>query len=176
MSYKPPRYIYFYLLFAIFFITLIFYSSVETNERNLGQFNVSKSANTKIDLDIKNVSSIDIQINEIYINNRQSLCKTEEIYIFGTLRNRINNDIVRIRVEDIEVSNGLKIISKSTTIEPTRNYEHSPVLIVSDNFDCIDEVLTIEFEEKVNVKYLLIKKTDKYISYNKIKTINIKAY
>ena len=71
---------------------------------------------------------------------------------------------------------GLKIISKSTTIEPTRNYEHSPVVIVSENFDCIDEVLTIEFEEKVNVKYLLIKKTDKYTSYNKIKTINIKAY
>ena len=84
--------------------------------------------------------------------------------------------IVRIRVEDIEVSNGLKIISKSTTIEPTRNYVHSPVVIVSENFDCINEVLTIEFEEKVNVKYLLIKNTDKYKSYNKIKTINIKAY
>jgi len=176
MSYKPPRYINFYLLFSIFFITLIFYPSIENNERDLGLFNVSKSANTKIDLDIKNVSSLDIQINEIYITNRQSLCKTEEIYIFGTLRNRINNDIVRIRVEDIEVSNGLKIISKSTTIEPTRNYEHSPVVIVSENFDCIDEVLTIEFEEKVNVKYLLIKNNDKYKSYNKIKTINIKAY
>ena len=74
------------------------------------------------------------------------------------------------------MSNGLKMISKSTTIEPTRNYVQSPVVIVSKNFDCIDEVLTIEFEEKVNVKYLLIKKTDKYKSYNKIKTINIKAY
>ena len=176
MSYKPPRYLYFYLLISILFITLFFFSSVETIERNLGQFNISKSSNTKIDLNIKNVSSLEIQINEIYITNSQSLCKTEQIYIFGTLRNRINNDIVRIRVEDIEVSNGLKMISKSTTIEPTRNYVQSPVVIVSKNFDCIDEVLTIEFEEKVNVKYLLIKKTDKYKSYNKIKTINIKAY
>ena len=176
MSYKPPRYLYLYLLFSIFFITLFIFASVETIERNLGQFNISKSSNTKIDLNIKNVSSLEIQINEIYITNSQSLCKTEQIYIFGTLRNRINNDIVRIRVEDIEVSNGLKMISKSTTIEPTRNYVQSPVVIVSKNFDCIDEVLTIEFEEKVNVKYLLIKKTDKYKSYNKIKTINIKAY
>ena len=176
MSYKPPRYLYFYLLFSIFFITLFIFASVETIERNLGQFNISKSSNTKIDLNINNVSSLEIQINEIYITNSQSLCKTEQIYIFGTLRNRINNDIVRIRVEDIEVSNGLKMISKSTTIEPTRNYVQSPVVIVSKNFDCIDEVLTIEFEEKVNVKYLLIKKTDKYKSYNKIKTINIKAY
>ena len=176
MSYKPPRYLYFYLLFSIFFITLFIFASVETIERNLGQFNISKSSNTKIDLNIKNVSSLEIQINEIYITNSQSFCKTEQIYIFGTLRNRINNDIVRIRVEDIEVSNGLKMISKSTTIEPTRNYVQSPVVIVSKNFDCIDEVLTIEFEEKVNVKYLLIKKTDKYKSYNKIKTINIKAY
>jgi len=54
------------------------------------------------------------------------------------------------------------------------NYFH--IVIVSENFDCIDEVLTIEFEDKVNVKYLLIKKIDKYKSYNKIKTINIKAY
>ncbi len=176
MSYKPPRYIYFYLLFFIFFITLILFSSVESKERNLGQFNVSKSSNTKIELNIKNVSSLDIQINQIHVTNYQSLCKSEDIYVFGTLRNRINNDIVRIRVEDIEVSNGLKIISKSTTIEPTRNYEHSPVVVVSKNFDCIDEVLTIDFEEKVNVNYLLIKTNDKYKSYNKIKTINIKAY
>ncbi len=176
MSYKAPRYIYFYLLFGIFFVTLSYFSSVESNERNLGQFNVSKSANTKLELDIKNVSILNIQIDDIHITNNESLCKTGDIYIYGTLRNRINNDIVRIRVEDIGVSSGLKVISKSTSIEPTRNYEHSPVVIISINFDCIGEVLTIEFEEKVNISYLLIKSTDNFKSYNKIKIINIKAY
>ena len=88
MSYKAPRYIYFYLLFGIFFVTLSYFSSVESNERNLGQFNVSKSANTKLELDIKNVSILNIQIDDIHITNNESLCKTGDIYIYGTLRNK----------------------------------------------------------------------------------------
>ena len=176
MSYKPPRYLYFYILFIVFFITLYYFSTNNLNERNLGEYNISKSADTKLDLDIKNVSFLKLEIKEVYINNSKSLCKTEDVYIFGTLRNRINNDIVRIRVEDIDVTNGLKIISKSTTIEPTRNYEHSPVNIISENFDCINEVITIKFEEKVNLSYLLIQSSDKYKTYNKIKRIIIKAY
>jgi len=176
MSYKPPRYLYFYLLFLVFFITLYYFSSNNLNERNLDEYNISKSANTKLDLSIKNVSLIKLEIKEVYINNSQSLCKSGDIYIYGTLRNRINNDLVRIRVQDIDVTSGLRIISKSTTIEPTRNYEHSPVIIISENFDCIDEVITIEFEEKVNVSYLLIKSTNKYKTYNQIKRVNIKAY
>jgi len=176
MSYKPPRYLYFYILFIVFFITLYYFSTNNLNERNLGEYNISKSADTKLDMGIKNVSFLKLEIKEVYINNSQSLCKSGDVYIFGTLRNRINNDIVRIRVEDIDVTNGLKIISKSTTIEPTRNYEHSPVNIISENFDCINEVITIKFEEKVNLSYLLIKSSDKYITYNKIKRIIIKAY
>ena len=42
--------------------------------------------------------------------------------------------------------NQLKIISKSATIEPTRNYQQSPLVIVSENFDCVDEVITLQKE------------------------------
>ena len=176
MSYKPPRYLFFYLLFSLFFITLYLFSSNNLNERNLGEYNISKSSDTKLELGIKNVSILKLRIKEVYITNSQSLCKSGDVFIYGTLRNRINNDIVRIRVEDIKVTNSLNVISKSTTIEPTRNYEHTPVVVISENFDCVDEVITIEFEEKVNVSYILIKTGDKYKSYNKIKTVNIKAY
>ena len=82
----------------------------------------------------------------------------------------------RIRIQNIDVTNQLKIVSKSTSIEPTRNYVHTPIVIISENFDCIDEVIKIVFEEEVNIKYLLIKNTGKYKTYNKIKTYNIKAY
>ena len=176
MSYKPPKYLYFYLLILIFGITLSYFSYTQLNVRDLGIYNISNTSDTKLNLDIKNVNKLTLEIKNIHQNQDKSLCKSDDIYVYGTLRNRINNDIVRIRIQNIEVTNQLKIISKSTTIEPTRNYVHTPIDIISENFDCIDEVITIFFEEEVNVSYLLVKNTDKYKSYNKIKTFNIKAY
>ena len=82
----------------------------------------------------------------------------------------------KIKHQSNNVTNQLKIVSKSTSIEPTRNYVHTPIVIISENFDCIDQVIKIFFEEEVNIKYLLIKNTGKYKTYNKIKTYNIKAY
>ena len=176
MSYKPPKYLYFYLLILIFGITLSYFSYTQLNVRDLGIYNISNTSDTKLNLDIKNVKKLTLEIKNIHQNQDKSLCKSDDIYVYGTLRNRINNDIVRIRIQNIEVTNQLKIISKSSTIEPTRNYVHTPIDVISENFDCIDEVITIFFEEEVNVSYLLIKNTDKYKSYNKIKTFNIKAY
>jgi len=176
VSYKPPKYLYFYLLILIFGITLFYFSYTQLNVRDLGIYNISNTSDTKLNLDIKNVNKITLEIKNIHQNEDKSLCKSDDIYVYGTLRNRINNDIVRIRIQNIEVSNQLKIISKSSSIEPTRNYVHTPVVVISENFDCIDEVITIFFEEEVNVSYLLVKNTDKYKSYNKIKTFNIKAY
>ena len=176
MSYKPPKYLYFYLLILIFGITLSYFSYTQLNVRDLGIYNISNTSDTKLNLDIKNVNKLTLEIKNIHQNQDKSLCKSDDIYVYGTLRNRINNDIVRIRIQNIEVTNQLKIISKSTTIEPTRNYVHTPIDVISENFDCIDEVITIFFEEEVNVSYLLVKNTDKYKSYNKIKTFNIKAY
>ena len=176
MSYKPPKYLFFYLLIITFGITLTYFSYTQLNERDLGIYNVSNSSDTKLNLDIKNVNKLTLEIKNIYQNQEKSLCKSDEIYVYGTLRNRINNDIVRIRILNIDVTNQLKIVSKSTSIEPTRNYVHTPIVIISENFDCIDQVIKIFFEEEVNIKYLLIKNTGKYKTYNKIKTYNIKAY
>jgi len=176
VSYKPPKYLYFYLLILIFGITLYYFSYTQLNVRDLGIYNISNTSDTKLNLDIKNVNKITLEIKNIHQNEDKSLCKSDDIYVYGTLRNRINNDIVRIRIQNIEVTNQLKIISKSSTIEPTRNYVHTPIDVISENFDCIDEVITIFFEEEVNVSYLLVENTDKYKSYNKIKTFNIKAY
>ena len=147
MSYKPPKYLYFYLLILIFGITLSYFSYTQLNVRDLGIYNISNTSDTKLNLDIKNVNKLTLEIKNIYQNQDKSLCKSDDIYVYGTLRNRINNDIVRIRIQNIEVTNQLKIISKSTTIEPTRNYVHTPIDVISENFDCIDEVITIFFEQ-----------------------------
>ena len=176
MSYKPPKYIYFYLLFIFLVFTLSIFSNQTLKERNLGIYNINESSQSRLDLNIKNVSELEIEIIEIYQTNNQSLCKSGEIYIYGTLRNRVNNDIVRIRLQNIKVTNQLKIISKSTSIEPTRNYQQSPVVIVSENFYCVDEVITLIFEEKINISYVLIQTSKNYETYNQIKSINIKAY
>ena len=176
MSYKPPKYIYFYLLFIFLVFTLSIFSNQTLKERNLGIYNINESSQSRLDLNIKNVSELEIEIIEIYQTNNQSLCKSGEIFIYGTLRNRLNNDIVRIRLQNIKVTNQLKIISKSTSIEPTRNYQQSPVVIVSENFYCGDEVITLIFEEKINISYVLIQTSNNYETYNQIKSINIKAY
>ena len=176
MSYKPPKYIYFYLLFIFLVFTLSILSKQKLKERNLGIYNINESSQSRLDLNIKNVSELEIEIIEIYQTNNQSLCKSGEIFIYGTLRNRVNNDIVRIRLQNIKVTNQLKIISKSTSIEPTRNYQQSPVVIVSENFYCGDEVITLIFEEKINISYVLIQTSKNYETYNQIKSINIKAY
>ena len=176
MSYKPPKYIYFYLLFIFLVFTLSIFSNQTLKERNLGIYNINESSQSRLDLNIKNVSELEIEIIEIYQTNNQSLCKSGEIFIYGTLRNRLNNDIVRIRLQNIKVTNQLKIISKSTSIEPTRNYQQSPVVIVSENFYCGDEVITLIFEEKINISYVLIQTSKNYETYNQIKSINIKAY
>ena len=176
MSYKPPKYIYFYLLFIFLVFTLSIFSNQTLKERNLGIYNINESSQSRLDLNIKNVSELEIEIIEIYQTNNQSLCKSGEIFIYGTLRNRVNNDIVRIRLQNIKVTNQLKIISKSTSIEPTRNYQQSPVVIVSENFYCGDEVITLIFEEKINISYVLIQTSNNYETYNQIKSINMKAY
>ena len=88
MSYKPPKYIYFYILFILLAFTLSVFSNQTLKERNLGLYTISESSQSKLDLNIKNVSELKIEIIDIYQTNNQTLCKTDEIYIYGTLRNR----------------------------------------------------------------------------------------
>ena len=98
---------------------------------------------------------------------------TGEIYVYGTLRNSSN--LVRIRLQDIKTSSSLNIVSKSSAIEPTRNYEQFPLNAYSNNFDCSEEVITIIFEEHININYLLVIPTNKSTS-NQVKTLSITAY
>ena len=53
MSYKPPKYLFFYLLIITFGITLTYFSYTQLNERDLGIYNVSNSSDTKLNLDIR---------------------------------------------------------------------------------------------------------------------------
>ena len=65
-------------------------------------------------------------------------------------------------------------ISKSTSIEPTRNYQQSPVVIVSENFDCVNEVITLIFEEKDETFscYVYRSKSMEYIVINSSSTLS----
>ena len=76
MSYKPPKYIYFYLLFIFLVFTLSIFSNQTLKERNLGIYNINESSHSRLDLNIKNVSELKIEIIDIYQTNNQSLCKS----------------------------------------------------------------------------------------------------
>ena len=60
MSYKPPKYIYFYLLFIFLVFTLSIFSNQTLKERNLGIYNINESSQSRLDLKIKNVSELKI--------------------------------------------------------------------------------------------------------------------
>ena len=69
MSYKPPKYIYFYLLFIFLVSTLSIFSNQTLKERNLGIYNINESSQSRLDLNIKNVSELKIEIIDIYQTN-----------------------------------------------------------------------------------------------------------
>ena len=96
------------------------------------------------------------------------------MYVFGTLRN--SNNLVRIRLQDVSTEGNLKVNSKAATIEPTRNYEQFPLNVTSSSFDCLENTLTIYFEEKINVRYLEFDNSRAGKNTNTIKTYRITAY
>ena len=97
-------------------------------------------------------------------------------YKITKLKRKLDSGEVSTVEFDITGTDGDHTHTKSTSIEPTRNYQQSPVVIVSENFDCVNEVITLIFEEKINISYVLIKTSKNYETYNQIKSINIKAY
>ena len=113
-------------------------------------------------------------MDDIYISNQENFCSTGDVYVFGTLRN--SNNLVRIRLQDVSVEGNLKINSKSATIEPTRNYEQFPLNVTSSSFDCLQNIITIYFEEQINVRYLEFDNTKAGKNTNTIKTYRITAY
>ena len=83
---------------------------------------------------------------------------------------------VRIRLQDVSTEGNLKVNSKSATIEPTRNYEQFPLNVTSSSFDCLENTITIYFEEKINVRYLEFDNSKAGKNTNTIKTYRITAY
>ena len=173
MRYKGPKYFFFYLIVIIFFATLFIFQFKQIDSLNLGVFSIKENTDSKIELNIFNVIELDLIIKDIFISSQENICSTGEIYVFGTLRNSSN--LVRIRLQDIKTSSSLNIVSKSSAIEPTRNYEQFPLNVYSKNFDCSEEVITIIFEEHININYLLVIPTNKSTS-NQVKTFSITAY
>ena len=173
MRYKGPKYFFFYLIVIVFFATLFIFQYKQLDSINLGMFSIKENTDSKIELNILNVIELNLTIKDIYISSQENICSTGEIYVYGTLRNSSN--LVRIRLQDIKTSSNLNIVSKSSAIEPTRNYEQFPLNVYSNNFDCSEEVLTIIFEEHININYLLIVPTNKSSS-NQVKTLSITAY
>jgi len=173
VRYKGSKYFFFYLIIIIFFVTLFIFQFKQLDSINLGIYSIKENTDSKIELNILNVIEIDLVIKDLYISSEENICSTGEIYVYGTLRNSSN--LVRIRLQDIKTSSSLNIISKSSAIEPTRNYEQFPLNVYSSNFDCSEEVITIIFEEHININYLLVVPTNK-ITSNQVKTFSITAY
>ena len=174
MKYKGPKYFYFYLTIFVFFLTLFVFQNVAPNQIALGSYTIKDETNSKIYLNLLNISKIDLEVDDIYISNQENFCSTGDVYVFGTLRN--SNNLVRIRLQDVSVEGNLKINSKSATIEPTRNYEQFPLNVTSNSFDCLQNIITIYFEEQINVRYLEFDNTKAGKNTNTIKTYRITAY
>ena len=174
MKYKGPKYFYFYLIIFIFLLTLFIFQNVVPNQIALGSYSIKDETNSKIYLNLLNISKIDLEVEDIYISNEKNICATGDVYVFGTLRN--SNNLVRIRLEDIAIEGNLKINSKSASIEPTRNYEQFPLNVISNTFDCLGNTITIYFEENINIRYLEFDNSKNSKSTNTIKTYRITAY
>ena len=174
MKYKGPKYFYFYLIIFVFLLTLFVFQNVAPNQISLGLYTIKDETNSKIYLNLLNISKIDLEIDDLYISNQENFCSTGDVYVFGTLRN--SNNLVRIRLEDVSAEGNLKINSKSATIEPTRNYEQFPLNVTSKSFDCLGNTITIYFEEKINIRYLEFDNSKSEKNTNTIKTYRITAY
>ncbi len=174
MKYKGSKYFYFYLIIFIFILTLFVFQNVAPNQIGLGSYTIKDETNTKIFLNLLNISKIDLLVDDIYISNEENFCSTGDIYVFGTLRN--SNNLVRIRLQDVSIEGNLKINNKSASIEPTRNYEQFPLNVISSTFDCLGNTITIYFEEKINIRYLEFDNSKAGKNTNTIKTYRITAY
>ena len=174
MKYKAPKYFYFYLIIFAFLLTLFVFQNVAPNQISLGSYSINDETNSKIYLNLLNISKIDLEVDDLYITNQENFCSTGDVYVFGTLRN--SNNLVRIRLQDVSAEGNLKINSKSATIEPTRNYEQYPLNVISTSFDCLGNKITIYFEEKINIRYLEFDNSKSGKNTNTIKTYRITAY
>ena len=173
MKYKPPKYILFYVYIFFLLYTFLFIRPQQSERVQLGVYELEKYNETKVNLNIFNISELEIEIIDTYTTPDDKLCKFEEIYIFGSLPSF--NRFVRLRIQDVDVSSGLKVTNEIESENYSRVDYQDPISIISKTFTCINEFIYIEFEENIDIEYLRIIQDDSD-TYRSVKLINIDAY
>ena len=139
---------------------------------DLGNFNLNNSGLTKLTLNIFDIRNLEVHIVDIYETSDEKFCKFDEIYIFGSLKS--SGNFVRIRINEVNVSNGLRILNKEESEYYSRQYYQEPIQIISRTFNCNEESIFIEFEENINIDYLEFVQNQNN-EYKAFRTLNIKA-
>ena len=85
-----------------------------------------------------------------------------------------SGNFVRIRINEVNVSNGLKILNKAESENYSRQDYQEPIQIISRTFNCNEESIFIEFEENINIDYLEFVQNQNN-EYKAFRTLNIKA-
>ncbi len=139
----------------------------------LGTFELEKENETKINLNIFNVKELEIEIVETFISQTKKKCNINEIMIFGYIQSY--NNLVRIRIEDVRVTNGLNVKDyNDTKNDLVFNYQE-PINVTSNSFNCLNQKIYIEFENEIDIEYLRIVQDSNDLFQN-VKYININAY
>ena len=174
MKYKGSGKYPLYLLFFVIFVILFVAQTYDAEKKELGSYSINNVNSSKIYLNILNISKLELTIENIFINDENNICTTGDVYVYGTLRT--SSEFVRIRINDINVNNNLKILNKDESTNPLRTYEQYPVRVVSTSNKCDGNKITLTFLEEINIKYILIKNPNQSDNSNLIKSYTITAY
>ncbi len=139
----------------------------------LGTFELEKENETKINLNIFNVKKLEIEIVETFISQTKKKCNIDEIMIFGYIQSY--NNLVRIRIEDVRVTNGLNVKDHNDTKNDLVFNYQEPINVTSNSFNCLNQKIYIEFENEIDIEYLRIVQDSNDLFQN-VKYININAY
>ena len=100
------------------------------------------------------MKELELEILETFVSSTLKKCNIQEIFVFGSIQSY--NNLVRIRIEDVRVSNGLNIENKNEAKnDRVFNYQE-PINITSNSLNCLNEKIIIEFENEINIQYLRI--------------------
>ena len=171
MAYKKPRHtnLVIFLIVVLMIMLNIPNNSIATD---LGNYNLNDSGTTKLTLNVFDIKNLEILIVDIFETSDDKLCKFDEIYIYGSLKS--TGKFVRIRINKVEVSSGLKVVNKAQSEHYSRQDFQEPIKIISRTFNCNDEIIYIEFEENINIDYLQFVQNQNN-EYKAFRTLNIKA-
>tara|TARA_B100001778_G_scaffold17245_1_gene13034 strand:- start:304 stop:825 length:522 start_codon:yes stop_codon:yes gene_type:complete len=160
------------VIFLIIILLIVINIPDDSVATDLGNYYLNDSGSTKLILNVFDVKNLEIHIIDIYESTEDKFCKFDEIYIYGSLKS--TGKFVRIRVGEVTVSSGLKVLNKAQSEHYSRQFYQEPVQIISRTFNCNDESIYIRFEENLNVDYLQFIQNENN-EYKAFRTLNIKA-